>query len=513
MHCEDEYIQWADFETAVALFERDAQRIALQFRGSSVTDHDPDIFGDVSNMRATRLVQAKSNLFRMNDQGQIMERRWSLSDLVSNLSFFEAKEPRDLIYAILSLAEDTHARLRTAPAGEDVVESPIVPEYSAEAVDTLTNEPLMTSPPPRTAKEPANESQNTNNVGNSLDRQESIVEIDGKRLEGSMKRTFRNAVGAMRQGPQLGYSRRFPPVNYKQPFFALCREFLMFTIPKKDSYNLDILCRPWAPKAPIGEKALPSWIPSISNAAFDIRRAPHAPGNTQMKRKNADPLVGQMTYRTPYYNACKTLEPNSTFAKRSEWSFGNMGMGESERSLFVTGYVLDKIGEVKDASQNGHVPLDWIELGEWEPWDERGEHDPENHPPDTLWRTLIADRGPDGNNTKVYYRQAFEYAVINSTHGVGLQAAELKQRSNTILVEVLDRIQAVVWNRRLFRSKRGRNLGLAPKAAKDGDCKFHALDTATLALTSSLRYMHHKGLQCSSSLAERREGFPLRIYW
>lgn len=245
----------------------------------------------------------------------------------------------------------------------------------------------------------------------------------------------------------------------------MCKEFLAFTIPKKEFFNLDILCRPWAPDAPENEPKLPSWIPRVAHAAFGIRVAEYAPGRSQIKRKNADPLVGQTTYGTPPYNACKSLR-----AEKGEWRFGDQSNNEDEYSLFVTGFVLDQIGVMEDASQNGHVPLDWIKLGGWNPWTTKGERDFTSHLPDELWRTLVADRGPEGGNTKIYYRKAFEYAVTHSTFDVGLQTAELKQRGNSILVELLHRMEAVVWNRMLFRSKRGDKLGLAPKQAREGDC-------------------------------------------
>lgn len=134
--------------------------------------------------------------------------------------------------------------------------------------------------------------------------------------------------------------------------------------------------------------------------------------------------------------------------------------------------MLDRIGQLEAASQSGHVPLEWIHLGGWHPWTKRGERDHSTQLPDELWRTLVADRGPDGGNTKIYYRKAFEYAVTRSTPDVGIQTAELKQRGNSILIELLDRMEAVVWNRRLFRSDRDNNLGLAPKQTQRGDCKF-----------------------------------------
>ena len=53
------------------------------------------------------LVRATSNLFCKSNDGQILERLADLATLVSELSAFEAAEPRDTIYGVLSLAKDT----------------------------------------------------------------------------------------------------------------------------------------------------------------------------------------------------------------------------------------------------------------------------------------------------------------------------------------------------------------------------------------------------------------------
>ncbi|KAK5113576.1 hypothetical protein LTR85_010804 [Meristemomyces frigidus] len=140
-----------------------------------------------------------------------------------------------------------------------------------------------------------------------------------------------------------------------------------------------------------------------------------------------------------------------------EWRFGE----GNEKSLFVTGFVLDKIGLAENNSLNGEIPADWFKLAGWEIG--------RQNVPESLWRTLVADRGPDGKNTKVYYAKALEFAVKYSTPENGLETADLSKRQNPILVEFLDRMKAVVYNRKLFKSERDNCLGLAPKRAKEGD--------------------------------------------
>jgi hypothetical protein len=53
------------------------------------------------------LVRATSTLFRKPKDGQTLERLTDLETLVSELSAFEASEPRDTTYGALALAKDT----------------------------------------------------------------------------------------------------------------------------------------------------------------------------------------------------------------------------------------------------------------------------------------------------------------------------------------------------------------------------------------------------------------------
>ena len=109
-------MKWRDFANAVALFGSRHRQISGVLRASSAFHNAPDILGDVTALGAHRLVQESSNLFRKSDDGKIQEHLLPLETLVSTLSPFEATEPHDTIYAVLSLAEDTGAKFSVKPA-------------------------------------------------------------------------------------------------------------------------------------------------------------------------------------------------------------------------------------------------------------------------------------------------------------------------------------------------------------------------------------------------------------
>ncbi|KAK3722403.1 hypothetical protein LTR37_002394 [Vermiconidia calcicola] len=467
VHCGDDKVKWSDFETAVSLFERDAVRISKIFHGSETAEYDREFFGEVPAMGATRLVQAKSKLFRRDDENSIVEYRLHLSDLVTELSHFEANNPHDMIYAVLSLAKDTHSK--TVPKShlnEDNINVE-APEEIAQANGTKRSFDTAQSLwiPDGQATVGANDLDEPRSKRLHTDQSRDEVTSDLRK-----KALATNAMYKLhKKAKEAKFKHRVFQVDYKQDFFDVCKQFLDFTLQNAPGHNnLDILCRPWAPKEKVKR---PSWIPKAADAPFEMRPARYAPGGQQVSRKNHDPLVCQSysgSSSVSSYNACRSL-------RARDWRFGDFKDEDQTQSLFVKGFILDQIGVIETYSQLGNVPPEWFELAEWYPWDHNGRRSPDSHPPERLWRTLVADRGPKGASAEVYYSKAFEYAIDNSTPHSGVETTVLAQRSNPILVEFLKRMMAVIWNRKLFKSAVHEQLGLAPKKARQGDsiCILH----------------------------------------
>jgi hypothetical protein len=204
---------------------------------------------------------------------------------------------------------------------------------------------------------------------------------------------------------------------------------------------------------------LPSWIPSVRNAAFV--RIPHkaAPGGFTWKRKAADPLVGaEPGTQYAYYSASKVPKAKND-AKNDEWKFFDAGM---DQRLEVFGFVLDKIHRIEHPSIAGSVPAEWLDMGGYDP------SDPEKDV-DHLWRTLVADRGPNGRNPPEHFRRAFIYCAKAGYETGAINNDSLRRRQHPVVSEFLERMLATVWRRRLFVSKRESFLGLAPTEAKEND--------------------------------------------
>ncbi|OCK93362.1 uncharacterized protein K441DRAFT_723434 [Cenococcum geophilum 1.58] len=548
------------FTIAVALFESRSKPLSELYKASPSHDYNPNFLGDVEALGATRLVHVISNLLRRSDTGQICERRLNLEQLVANLATFQAREPHDMIYAVLALAKDAHRRTRASDidtsrknntsydttstlvennarkhpnnvattddripqiglgiASSSVVHSrkgyddgrlfgtfgagqkPLRSKAAQKRKASLSPDAQETgsstagSPPRKKARNsvrPANNSTSprigvtTRSQSSTHDDQElpSRPEVaaittstitkpvsqsqapdtgtsNTDRMAASLsgrERLARAMVNKLRGGLQPERHRVFN-VDYDQPFFNVCKQFLDFTLPK--TKDLDILCRPWAPEAnDFGKRfSLPSWIPSLSGVAFGKMKSRDAAGGFKMVRKNSDPLVGPAGFGTRYYNA------SNLQAYLDSWRFGIEGT-EAERSLYVTGFILDEIDVMGPASQMGNLPKQWMNIAGWKY---------DTDPSEELWRTLVADRGPNGQNCPEYYPRACTHAGRRSTVGEGIETGEFIRHGRcSILTEFVERVRCVVWNRRLIRSKGLRALGLVPDSTEDKDLIF-----------------------------------------
>lgn len=104
------------------------------------------------------------------------------------------------------------------------------------------------------------------------------------------------------------------------------------------------------------------------------------------------------------------------------------------------------------------------------------EGQPTDKVPDKLWRTLVADRGPDGKNPPTWYRRACLYGLSQGSPDGDINTGQLaRDRSQPqSLVEYLRRVQSVIWSRKFFASTEdpdaARHLfGLGPRRAEKGD--------------------------------------------
>ena len=99
---------WSDFADAIALFMTKHDDIKQILSKTLEYQRTKDPLGDARALGANTLVNATNDLFRKSEDGKIQQRLLPLEVLVSCLFLaFEAKDPRDTIYAVLSISKDT----------------------------------------------------------------------------------------------------------------------------------------------------------------------------------------------------------------------------------------------------------------------------------------------------------------------------------------------------------------------------------------------------------------------
>jgi hypothetical protein len=430
LHCGKKEIDWQKFADAVSLFvhvESATHILSDVMKTDELFHNFPDYFGDISALGAALLVEATRNLFRKTQDGK-RHTQHTLEYLISKYSVFESAQPRDTIYAFLAIAKDTKA------------------QSSQESV--------------------------------------SSWDEDRKKIQAGFKELPPRPRKALSRALQAGSLIESFKVDYGLPVEVVYKDFIAFSIERSMKTDprrpLDIICRPWAPPVRPGDakaglaymtgsgvakfyqktsskedtpKPLPSWIPSRDHAPFAIVETRYR--GSHMERRNADSLTGLPTVGEQYYSAGGTRPfPHDKLVFKTRRSY---------LSMSVDGFIFDEIGTLAEVSNVGNVPLSWPRFAGWQ---SKSEDLPED-----FWRTLVADRGPNSANPPTFYSRACKEALEVIFQGIPLQTKQvIDQGRCTIIAEFLRRVQTVIWNRALMRTKREpHQLGLVPSSSKEGD--------------------------------------------
>jgi hypothetical protein len=210
---------------------------------------------------------------------------------------------------------------------------------------------------------------------------------------------------------------------------------------------------------------LPSWVATVEKAPF--RRASHigilGVHATEMKRNNADLLVGSPGEKFPMYNAghYRSLDLNSLRFRKREFL--------DHHSLYLKGFCFDRVASISQASRSGTIPRSWFALGDW-PEAAAANTDLPN-PPTAFWKTLVAGR--DGNNrlAPYYFERACREVVVQSVgdgDAIDTTAPIYTGRFVSIIGPFCRRLLSVIWNRVMIKTKKGA-LGLVSKGVQEGD--------------------------------------------
>lgn len=114
--------------------------------------------------------------------------------------------------------------------------------------------------------------------------------------------------------------------------------------------------------------------------------------------------------------------------------------------LHAKGIIVDTITEASARVVDGTIPHEALRILGWQKGDDPTQTD------DQLWRTLCADRMPDGKSAPMWYHRACALALRKTSREGDLNTSRVIATAshNSALAEYLHRVQSVVWSRRFF---------------------------------------------------------------
>jgi hypothetical protein len=301
----------------------------------------------------------------------------------------------------------------------------------------------------------------------------------------------------------LDEHHKVPEPDYSKDLFEVYRDFVKWVV--ETSKSLNIICRHWAlpereKKTPTTPRLvqLPTWILPVDESAFGRGE------EVYHGRKAADSLVGLPG--ASQYNASgsgwrkkdpEVVFPEGAPSTNNELSREHDSGGKTvttthhnfhNTTLIVTGVAIGTVSFRNQPFADGVIPRDCLEKLGWDfDWKATAVKDV----PDQLWRTLVADRGPNGQPKLKTYRRACQHCLVSLTRNGHMNIKEVLREieENGYTKDYLERVLAVTWDRSFIeglpivpeesssasedrRSSTGsgkRLVGLGPRKTQEGD--------------------------------------------
>lgn len=267
-------------------------------------------------------------------------------------------------------------------------------------------------------------------------------------------------------------------INYAKSTRDVYIDFILKVV--KKSKSLDIICLPWAPRQDEQHaRNLPSWITPIEKRPYD---KPYDTPEAYFSRVNADSLIGRLGVKTYKAAGHVSMAPTRDYAMPA--ILGADGALRSDLRLQVNGRIIGTIQKLGVNAEGGRIHISWLEMAV--KFAKRPQMDSDDADadglfiPEAFWRTLVADRGPQGTAPPSWYLRACQccFAYVKRNRGFnGILDTDKEVHTSMInprgilnrpVVQFLRRVQAATWNRR-FMITPGGKFGLVPAETVEGD--------------------------------------------
>jgi hypothetical protein len=252
-----------------------------------------------------------------------------------------------------------------------------------------------------------------------------------------------------------------PKPDYTLDLYEVYRDFLNWVFTRQSVYPLDMICRHWAlperamkgPTTPRLIHMLPSWILTVDEGSYGRGE------DVFKERKAGESFVGLPGKHT--YHASPHEEPRFVFGTQHLTGQSKVDLQEVELmpgmtdsdifydvSLTISGLLIGVVDWSSDPIPDGVIPRRCLEKFGWK----QPKLTESPSVPEQLWRTLVADRGPDGGEVPPYYQRACLSCLMKHSPNGHINTKELLKVNGfkdqeSPAQEYLRRVQAVTWNR------------------------------------------------------------------
>jgi len=461
VHCGTKVIHWDDLCDAVSLFNDKLERLRDHFG-------DHDIFGDVESLSASILVKSLHEVCRKSDDGTIQEHLMGLETLVSTLLTFENSNYHDTIFSLMSIAKDTPKSFLPGVV-KSGLSSEMPPfqitadykrsvrdlysefiEFCVQTSDCLDIICRHWAPPVVDVFDmPINMPTWISSLSKSPFGlpQETQGRQNGENFVRCFGRDARKRYNASRGTEPKGFHFRknsFGPPSRSRAVSGAAKAKDDITSP------LQVI---------LEDSPTNGDLPSPITAGRSDHRAPVS---ERLTSRSLGRLITSNLHPTGTDTASPAPTSASSAASTKEKEDLYSGI------LRVAGFRLGSVVDHSDVIRRGVVPGDWLAHAGWR------KDESQNRVPDRLWRTLVADRSPDGSSPPGWYQRACLHCLVDTriTDGHGnLNASSYASRKTAeMTMQFMKRVESVVWNRRFFKGgDEGELFGLAPEGTEKGD--------------------------------------------
>lgn len=498
VRCGDKAVHWRDFGDAISLFVIHFDQIRkLSQENKSFTESKT--ISEINSLGAKILVDEISNIFCRRADGSLNEPLQGLESLVSSLPSFDTSDPRDTVYALLNIAKETSSLSRISDTLAKSDNPPPTPSYAADLLevyiafvrwvirDTKTLDIIC-----RPWALPANKGNAKTNV-----TLPSWIKVAPESPHGKQQESYR---GRKNGDGFVGLpGHKIYNASLDLPAKARLGEDLLYSSPpSRSNTGKSTPCANNAAATPIIVQPQPVRVPatvahpspppsahgiadgtpevdifaqSCSRQADASRLSSSNAENTKKRRLSQHVEAPMEKRRAMVPGGGVVATPPSERVDSPCRNLGRPSKNKWNSSLHVNGFQIGEVSWKTDPIPDGVIPSKALtELG-WK----RESGKSLTTVPDSVWRTLVADRGPDGKVPPHLYHRACLRCLVKGTPNGHINTKELlaadppePQRG------FLKRVQAVTWNRVVLKARRcegeeGDLVGIGPPATDLND--------------------------------------------